>query len=196
MDDHNSYHGSITGEEAEQRLKMCSDHCYLTRYSEAKECYMLTIYKKKFKKTIKHFQIFFEHSGSHKVYKIDGKMEEFCGIKEMLMYYESSQIDPDFKTIGRPISEQELEEVKLSAEQQRRQEFEEAMQAVEEQNQRELSKAKQDAERRLKEALHAAQMQKEIELKEAERQKQQELKAAERRRREEVARARHGCVIL
>ena len=135
MDDHDSYHQAITGEEAEQRLKMCGDHCYLTRYSEAKECYMLTIYKKKPNMRVKHFQISFEHTEHHRIYKIEGKAEEFSGIKEMLAHYENNRIDPAFRTIGRPITEQELEEVRQAIQQQKQQELEEAMQEAEQQKQ-------------------------------------------------------------
>ena len=105
MDEHNSYHQAITGKEAEKRLKKCGSHCYLTRYSENRKRYMLTVYQKKPTYVMKHFEIFFEHLEAHKVYKIDGKDQEFDGIGAMLHHYENSRIDPALKNIGRSVSE-------------------------------------------------------------------------------------------
>ena len=115
MDEHHSYHQAITGKEAEERLKMCGDHCYLTRYSEARGCYILSVYTKQ---NVKHFEISFEPSGDHKVYKISGKAEEFNAIEAMLAHYENHRIDPAIKTIGRCIKEQEWEAAMQTAKQQ------------------------------------------------------------------------------
>lgn len=181
MDDHVSYHQAITGDEAEQRLKTCGDHCYLTRYSEAKECYMLTIYQKKPKEKVKHFELSFLHSGEQKVYKIDGKTQVFDGINEMLMHYENHRIDPAFQTIGRSITEQEFLEAKYIAEVEKQQALDEALQEV---------------ELKYQEALREAELQKQSELEAVKREKQQELAAAEQRRREDVAKAKRHCTIL
>lgn len=40
-----SYHGAITGEEAERKLREHGGNCYLTRYSESREVYVLSVYK-------------------------------------------------------------------------------------------------------------------------------------------------------
>ena len=105
MEEHNSYHQAITGKEAERRLKMCGDCCYLTRYSESQSAYMLSVLYKK--NSMKNFKISINNSGIHKVYKIEGKDEEFDGIGELLNHYEKNRMDPAFPTIGRRFTEQE-----------------------------------------------------------------------------------------
>ncbi len=107
MEEHGSYHRSISGEEAERRLKACSDHCYLTRYSENRRCYMLTVYQKWPIPTTKHFEICLENLGDSKAYTIAGKTQEFKGIGALLHEYENSSIDPAFRTIGRQVTEAE-----------------------------------------------------------------------------------------
>ena len=109
MDPHESYHKAINGKDAEKRLKKCGAHCYLTRYSEIRGCYMLSAYQKKPNNVMKHFQISFEHFEDHKVYKIEGKTMEHAGIEEMLRHYENeeSRIDPALNSIGKCITEKE-----------------------------------------------------------------------------------------
>ena len=108
MDPHESYHHAITGAEAEKRLRGCGNHCYLTRYSEERKCYMLSVYQKMPNHVMKNFQITFQHYDENdKMYKIEGKTKEFGGLQEMLRYYEQKPIDPAFSNIGRCITEQE-----------------------------------------------------------------------------------------
>ena len=52
MSHHNSYHHSITGEEAERRLKIRGGDCYLTRYSEANKCFILSVHKQQSPKNV------------------------------------------------------------------------------------------------------------------------------------------------
>ena len=100
LGDHPSYHQCICGEEAIRRLK-ASGHpcCYLTRYSEKKESYILTVYKKQRPKdTKKHFIIIIKNNGR---LKIEGETEvHFKRIEELLEYYETHRIHPSLKTIG------------------------------------------------------------------------------------------------
>lgn len=106
-EEHDGYHRSITGEEAERRLKAHGNHCYLTRYSEKNKCYMLSVYQKSPTPITKHFRISFKGSGDSKTIKIEGKTREFKGIRDLLREYESNPIDPAFMSIGRALTERE-----------------------------------------------------------------------------------------
>ncbi len=107
MDEHISYQQAITGKEAYKRLKRSSSgHCYLTRYSESRQCYVLSVYQKKPNNVTKHFKIiFFKSSQGNEVYKIEGKDEKFNGLEAMLTHYENNRIDPALGNIGRFIPE-------------------------------------------------------------------------------------------
>ena len=107
MDEHPSYHGAISGEEAEKRLKICCTHGYLTRYSENSQCYVLSVYQEfPHEEVVKHFPITFTSNGGQKMYKISSD-EEPKGLQAMLTYYECNRIDPALKNIGGCVSLQE-----------------------------------------------------------------------------------------
>ncbi len=107
IDPHPCYHHAITGKEAEKKMKNSGDHCYLTRYSEIKKCYVLSVYQKKPNRVMKHFEISVTEFEGQKQYKIDGKTRVFNGIKELLTYYENNSIDPALKNIGVGIEEEQ-----------------------------------------------------------------------------------------
>ena len=109
MERHESYHRSISGEEAERRLNACGNHCYLTRYSENRRCYVLSVYQKKPVPITKHFRICVDNTGDSKMYRVEGKTLEFKGMEALLREYETNPIDPAFMTIGRPITEAEYQ---------------------------------------------------------------------------------------
>lgn len=108
MDEHVSYHSVINSREAKKRLKARGDHCYLTRYSEKRRSYVLSVYKKRPQKVCLHFEISIENKGCRKVYKIKGLTKEFNKIEDLLKHYEGTRIDPALKSIGRCISEAEV----------------------------------------------------------------------------------------
>lgn len=64
--EHVGYHEMITGKEAEQRLKKHGGHCYLTRYSKIKDCYILSVYEHLNASTW-HFKIAIDKDGKHKI---------------------------------------------------------------------------------------------------------------------------------
>ena len=105
MDHHSSYHQSIPGDEAERRLREFNAHCYLTRFSDRHECYMLSVFQRQRPTdVIKHFKIIIKDDGKH---MIDGKDEEHNSIGQLLTYYEdeNSKLDPSFRTIGQKYTE-------------------------------------------------------------------------------------------
>ena len=106
MGEHESYHKTITGEEAEERLRQHGGHCYLTRYSRMKECYVLSVFEhqKPLNPEIDHFEIVVESDGKH---RINGKSMAFNSIHQLLEYYEQNRINPAFKSIGTMYTEED-----------------------------------------------------------------------------------------
>ena len=104
MSHHNSYHHCITGKEAERRLNNWGGDCYLTRYSEARNCFVLSVHKQQSPKdVIKHFKILIDEGGKHSIEGVDKK---FADATEMLEHYEGVMINPAFTTIGRYFTEE------------------------------------------------------------------------------------------
>lgn len=108
MEPHDSFHGEITGKEAEFRLKKSQKKSYLTRYSEQNELYVLSVCypylsegRMKFK--IKHFEIKFRHEDSGNTYQIAD--EKFNSLAEMLQEYEQKMIDHAQQNIGSKLTE-------------------------------------------------------------------------------------------
>lgn len=104
LEDHSSYHQSITREEAEKRLKKCGGHCYLTRFSRTNEKYILSVYQEKPTKTIEHYKITI-----HECVRLEDKGKSFSNIAELLTFYENNRVSPAFKNIGQCYSEDEYE---------------------------------------------------------------------------------------
>ena len=105
MGEHSSYHQSIPGVEAERRLKSFGRHSYLTRYSKARENYMLTVFERRPPEhEVQHFKIIIQDDGKH---RIEGKEKTFADIEELLEHYENNRIDPSFRTIGQNYTEEE-----------------------------------------------------------------------------------------
>ncbi len=107
MDEHPSYHEEITGDEAEKRLKLCSNHGYLTRHSKKNQSYVLSVHKQTgLEDVFKHFPILFTN-GDSKMYQIGVGCKEFANLLEMLNFYERNRIDPSLKSIGTHVTEDE-----------------------------------------------------------------------------------------
>ena len=104
MSHHDSYHHRITGREAERRLNNWGGNCYLTRYSEAKKSFVLSVHKQQSPKdVIKHFTILIDDDRKHSIEGVDRK---FVDATEMLENYERATIDPAFTTIGHYFTEE------------------------------------------------------------------------------------------
>ena len=106
MGEDESYHKTITGEEAEQRLARHGGHCYLTRYSRMRDCYVLSVYE--FRKYLKpetdHFEIVVEANGKQ---RIKGKSTSFDTIQQLLEHYRQNRINPAFRSIGEVYTEEQ-----------------------------------------------------------------------------------------
>ena len=106
---HQSYHLTITSNEAERRLKKSGNHCYLTRYSEGNKCYILSVYQKR-PYQMKHYRLVFNQQGRIKTYHIDGKEKDFNSLDNMLNYYENHPIDHGLMNIGRQVTKEEWDQ--------------------------------------------------------------------------------------
>lgn len=108
LEEHDSYHESITCEQAERRLRKYRKPCsYLTHYSEVHQSYILTVYKRQSPFNItKHFKIVITDNGKR---KIEGKDEAFDKLDMMLISYEKNRIDPALKSIGQKYTKNEYD---------------------------------------------------------------------------------------
>ncbi len=98
-----SYHNEISGEEAIKRLSVFGDLCYLTRHSEAWQCYVLSVYWKD--EDIRNQK--FRH---YKMKLSDKKIEiekghNFETLEKMLEFYKKNRIDPAFPKLGKCITQ-------------------------------------------------------------------------------------------
>ena len=106
---HDSYHGEISGKEAEFRLKAFKTRSYLTRYSVSHEQYLLSVYQpvlrgNEIKHEMRNFVITFKHDDK-KIYRITDR--EFNSLEEMLETYERESLHHSLPNIGRMVSEEE-----------------------------------------------------------------------------------------
>lgn len=102
MDDHNSYHGAMSGEEAVKRLRKANNDSYLCRYSSGNRKYVLTILKQELHK-VGQFRLAIDRSSQRK-YKVEGMEKHFESIDDLLCFYEANRIHPEFDNIGRRLT--------------------------------------------------------------------------------------------
>ena len=105
MKSHKSYHGKITGTEAELLLKRNGGNCYLTRFSENHERYILSVM---IMGNLMHYEIHIDNI--EKKYGIDETDNEFNTVNEMLTFYESNPLSPGIENIGRCCLSEEARE--------------------------------------------------------------------------------------
>lgn len=118
MEEHSSYHQSISGDEAERRLRERGRHCYLTRYSTNHKKYVLTVFEPQMTSdVIKHFIIAIDEN---RRYRIEGEDFDFESIQDLLHHYEDSRIDPALKVIGRNYTEDDYKEFEQNRQRQAR----------------------------------------------------------------------------
>jgi hypothetical protein len=98
MDENNSYHGVITGKEAVKRLKKVNNDSYLCRFSSRNQKYVLSLVKNGPRK-VGHFELSINKSSQAK-YKVEGMEKHFETIDELLRFYETNRIHPEFDNIG------------------------------------------------------------------------------------------------
>ena len=103
---HKSHHYSVNkAEEAEKRLRLCGGTCYLIRYSDSWNSYVLSVYREHIPDSIiRHFKIGIKDNGK---FSIQGTDVYFETIDSLLAFYEKNSIHPSIETIGRSFSEED-----------------------------------------------------------------------------------------
>ena len=84
-------------------LKMKNTDCYLTRYSETREKFTLSVCTRK--GTFQNFEIIIE--GNHKgesTYEISGTEEKFPDIAALLAFYKKNPLNPHIDEIGKELA--------------------------------------------------------------------------------------------
>ena len=91
----------MKGVEAERRLKEHGGNCCLTRYSEARSVYVISVYRGDDKTPqFGHFDILLHGDGQSKKYEIVGTKKRFDTVQEMLTYYHSVPINHQIHGVG------------------------------------------------------------------------------------------------
>ncbi len=115
---HLSYHGQITSQEAQRRLKEFGTRCYLTRYSCTTKSYKLSVCQQQFSNdrithNTRHFKIDMrrQKTTGKMCYHIDGNNLDYFSPTDMLKFYETNGILPALENIGKCVSEKEYLEL-------------------------------------------------------------------------------------
>ena len=104
-----SYHGALTGNQAESRLKECGGNCYLLRYSVKQKAFVLSVLTRNNDEKVSDntFHVNFtlkimKGNDNKNTYEIDGSEERFENINELLKCYSMSPLDATVTSIGKP----------------------------------------------------------------------------------------------
>lgn len=92
-----SFHGPMDEKEAEMRLREHGGDCFLTRYSEAKEVYMLSVMASGEKIEL---QVDATKSKSLPQFSIEGREESFRSMVVLLDYYQKNSVSQNIPSIG------------------------------------------------------------------------------------------------
>ena len=102
-----SFHGAISSWEAENRLRKNRGNCYLTRYSDRRGEFVLSIYKKDKEEdqgteseVFHNFNISITKAGDDTSHEVSGTEKKFKIMTEMLDYYKDAYIAPHIDCIG------------------------------------------------------------------------------------------------
>ena len=100
MPHHPSYHGKISGKEAEQRLTEHSEgNCYLTRFSENKKSYAVSA-KISHNGMVQPVHLVLEIDSEDSSYSLEGSRKPFQTINKLLKYYEQNPFNEEIRSIG------------------------------------------------------------------------------------------------
>lgn len=95
--EHPSYHGGMSGIDAESKLLEQNGDYYLTRYSEARCQYTLTVARNG---VCAHFDLIITSSGQDNVYEIDGSEMQSKDIFALLDFYKSNPLSHTISGVG------------------------------------------------------------------------------------------------
>lgn len=101
LSSHATYHGAIDTKGAESKLKKQDSNCFLTRYSESRDQYTLSVRRRREGDWIfRDFDIIITKEKSRTVYEISGTEEKFDDITELLNFYQDKALDNHIDGIG------------------------------------------------------------------------------------------------
>lgn len=105
MIEHLSFHGDLSREEAESRLKQHNSNCYLTRYNASTHTHVLSVMatRKESTPVFQHFQINIHNAKGYNQYELDGSEEKFDAISKLLDFYQNEPVNYTIIGIGEPI---------------------------------------------------------------------------------------------
>lgn len=95
IEKHPGYHGTISANKAESRLKKEGKNCHLTRYSQKKKMYILSVC---WEGTVKHFQVRVNYQRN--LYEIEGTQRPYEDFYTLLNFYREYPVDHDVGGIG------------------------------------------------------------------------------------------------
>lgn len=111
---HSSYHGTMNGDEAEATLQeqQGCDCCYITRYSEVRDEYILSVlHREEGESVFKNFIIISNEND----YEISGSEEKFSNLDELLEFYRKHPLIHHIDGIGEEITKDAAASGKLSS---------------------------------------------------------------------------------
>ena len=99
------YVGIMSSGEAEKHLRRCRGNCYLIRYSESKQSYILSVVRRDDEYPIphiQHYKLIITRVDGNNVYEIEGSKKQFSDISELLEFYQTHPLTRSNLTIGDP----------------------------------------------------------------------------------------------
>ena len=101
INNHPSYHGAMEGNESQMELKHHSESCYLTRYSERRNVYVLSVMKVSGgTRVFQHFTIDIRNRNNDISYEIKGADMKFKHLSDMLKFYQCNPVSHSVSNIG------------------------------------------------------------------------------------------------
>ena len=94
------YWGALTGKEAEDHLRSCGTNCYLIRYSQNQEKYVISVMRTDAEPAIQHYQVSIRRGNDRPTYWIEGTEEWFTSVEELLKFYQKTPLTRSNRTIG------------------------------------------------------------------------------------------------
>lgn len=101
-----SYWGPMTGAQAELRLRLNGSNCYLIRYSEERQHYVLSVMGRKQQQGKQgllephHFKLNIMRENNHNTLEIEGTENKFNDISSLLEFYQEHPVSHSVCSIG------------------------------------------------------------------------------------------------
>ena len=100
--DHWAYHGAITGNIAEKKLRAQRGACYLFRYSEAKKHHLVSVKSRDNQVHHVKLEIYAKKDSQSRLYRLGGSDKSFKSLNELIKYYRKNTLSPYIRSLGEP----------------------------------------------------------------------------------------------